>query len=385
VEHNPHNIGTKDYFYRSFYKNNVTGLISDKIYDLMEDDLTVNRGYLKRHRNRNKAMVREETLFNEISVVPHEEVLPSYWRDLMKVKPLSAKTTFDDFVDGLRESMLKFIYENWDSNKFHFMLHSSGWDSRTMSAVMRVAYENLGAEAFGDFVFVCWGDEVPVFKKIMERKGWKKVNYITLHHHDDAFYSYFFDFKKLYKYLNGTSSYPLNEIYWALDILRGDERIPDDDDKIEMWFSSHANRVFSEVIWQKENIIQEYSDKNFYDISSNYYSAMPCKVVIPIINYYTMKHIMESDFKPKKGIKQRISRKLNPELRGLPRVRIPTGQVIPKKYQLKMMKDYNNSWYAQNLKPEATPYMLIRHNNWWLHWSAAALIDYAISKGINVE
>ena len=71
MEHNPHNIGTKDYFYRSFYKNNVTGLISDKIYDLMEDDLTVNRGYLKRHRNRNKAVVREETLFNEISVVPH--------------------------------------------------------------------------------------------------------------------------------------------------------------------------------------------------------------------------------------------------------------------------------------------------------------------------
>lgn len=387
MERNPNNVGIKDYFYRRFYKNNVTGRISDKIYDLTDiDKLTVNRQYVFHHYHfEERHGPTGNTLFKEFSAMPYEEVLPPYWRELMKVKPKTIKVDFDGFISRFKEAMMSFVDRNWDSNKFHLVLHSSGWDSRILSYFLREVYENRGKEDFGGFMFVCWGDEGLVFKQIMERKGWDKRNYLTLPHHDDAFYSYSFNFEKVYKYLNGPTSYPLNEIYWALDILRDNEQIPRDDDKIEMWFASHQNRVFHEIVGKRRNVIKEYLDKNYYDITANYFAAMPCKIIIPILGFEPMKCLIESDLEIPRRMRAKMAKELNPELKGLPRIRIPTGQEIPGKYLAQIEKDYRSSWYGINVDPDIAVCPYVRHNTFWFRWAAASITEFFISKGINVE
>lgn len=367
--------------YRRFYRNSVTGRVSDKIYDFTDiDELTLNNKY---HYCVSGADL--QTPFKEITVVPYEGALPHYWFDMMKIQPRTKKVTLNSFMDEFRIELTKWIDENWDANKFHFILHSSGWDSRIISAILRKLYEKRGKEDFGDFVFVCWGEEIPAFKKIMQLKGWEKNDYRVLPQFDDTFYSYFFNFKNAYKYLNGASTYPLNEIYWALDTLRHDEKIPERNDEIEFWFAYHFNLMFQELIGRKSNTVKEFLDKNYYDITTNYLSSMPCKVVAPIDGEGVVEHMIESDIEDGCGLRSRIAHILNPELENIPRIHVPTGQLIPPNYLTQIKRDYDRSWYGQNIQREAKTHNLINYNPFWLHWSIASLVEYYISRGVDVK
>lgn len=381
MKHNPNNIGIKDYFYTRFYRNNITGLVSDKIYDFTDvDELTFNNKY--RYRVSGADL---QTPFKEITVVPYKEVLPPYWFDLMKVKPRTKKVTLNGFMDGFKNALTKFIDKNWTSDKFHFVLHSSGWDSRILSAVLRELYEKRGREGFGRFVFVCWGAEIPAFRKIMQLKGWSRNDYFLLPQFDDAYYQYFFDFKNACKYLNGSSSYPVNEIYWALDVLKRSGKVTASYEETEFWFAHHFNIVFHELVGQSKNTIKEFLDKHYYDTATNYLSSMPCKVISTIDGLEPMRHIIESDIEKQTGLRHRIAKRLNPELGAIPRVRIPTGQLIPQKHLSQIKQDYDNSWYGKNIRQEMEVPTLLKHNPFWVHWSTASIIDYYISKCVNIE
>ncbi len=367
--------------YRRLYRNSVTGKVSDKIYDFTDvDELTFNNKY--RYRVSGADL---QTPFKEITVVPYEEVLPSYWFDLMKVKPRTKKVTVDGFMDGFKNALMKFIDKKWTSDKFHFVLHSSGWDSRILSAILRELYEKRGRKAFGRFVFICWGAEIPAFKKIMQRKGWSRNDYLLLPRFDDAYYSYFFDFKNACKYLNGSSSYPVNELYWALDVLRRSGKVTASNEETELWFAHHFNYAFLQLIGRRRNPIKAFLDENYYDLATNYLSSMPCKIVSPIDGLEPMRHIIESDIDKQTGLRQRIAKRLNPELGAIPRVRIPTGQLIPKRYLRQIKRNYDRSWYGRNIRRGLDIQPLLKHNPFWVHWSTAALIDYYISEGVNIE
>lgn len=366
--------------YRRLYRNSITGQVSDKIYDFNVDELTFNNKYCYRASGASL-----QTPFKEITVVPYEEVLPSYWFDLMKVKPRTKKVTLDSFMDGFKDALMKFIDKNWASDKFHFVLHSSGWDSRILSAVLRELYEKRGREGFGRFVFVCWGAEIPEFRKIMRRKGWSRNDYLLLSQFDDAYYSYFFDFKNACKYLNGPSSFPLNEIYWALDVLKRNKKINASNEETEFWFAHHFNIVFQELVGRKRNTIKEFLDRNYYDLATNYLSSMPCKVVSPLDGWEPMKHIIESDIKPQRMLREKIAKRLNPELSDIPRVRIPRRQLIPERYLKQIKRDYDASWYGRNIRQGLEVHPLLEHDLFWVHWSTASLIDYYIAQGVNIS
>lgn len=367
--------------YRRLYRNSTTGQVSDKIYDFTDvDELTFNNKY---HYRVSGADL--QTPFKEITVVPYEEVLPSYWFNLMKVKPRTRKVTLEGFMDGFKDALMKFIDKIWTPDKFHFVLHSSGWDSRILSAVLRELYEKRGRKAFGRFVFVCWGAESSAFRKIMQLKGWSRSDYLLLPQFDDAYYSYFFDFKNACKYLNGPSSYPLNEIYWALDVLRRNKKIRASDEKTELWFAHHFNYAFLQLIGRRRNPIKAFLDENYYDLATNYLSSMPCKVISPIDGLEPMRHIIESDIDKQTGLRLRIAKKLNPELANIPRIHVPAGQLIPHKHLAQIKEDYDGSWYGRTIRQGLEVQPLLKHHPFWVHWSTASLIDHYISKGVNIE
>lgn len=80
----------------------------------------------------------------------------------------------------LVEALIKTIEKNWDGNKIHVQAHSSGYDSRLLSFIIKKLYNKYGKEWLGEMYFICWQPEIDQFLRIMEYEGWSDDHIILI-------------------------------------------------------------------------------------------------------------------------------------------------------------------------------------------------------------
>jgi len=110
------------------------------------------------------------TFFNEIEVVLKD--VPAGIRSLYGRKPGEKKIEVGYLAELGVKALEEAVVSQWDSQKIHIMPHSSGYDSRLISAMLMRLAERNGIEWLGEMRFVCWEPEIRYFRKLMDYMGW---------------------------------------------------------------------------------------------------------------------------------------------------------------------------------------------------------------------
>ena len=359
------------------YRNIETERESSKIYEVIKNKATINSEYKIR-----KYYVNDHnTLFKEIRIVPYKDVIPKEW--LFKTERRKRALSEVEFADGLIKTLRKYIKKVWSQKKHHAVFHSSGWDSRIISTIIRKLYEELGDRWLGEIKFVCFGSECKIVKTILEAEGWKDDIPLILPL-DTSYYVSNLDFQRAWKYVNGYAPYPVNNFYWSVNELTKRHLIPENPSKTQVWAASYFNELIKVTSPQKTVMIDPFLRKYYYSTYSHFVSALSHDVIQPILNHDTLRFVLEAKTtfheNPRILVVKRLDRKLADVLPCPPSTRPP----IPRFYLKKIREDYENSWYGTNIlqSPKFTGKLL--YSDWWSAWSAASFIEHLIKQGVHV-
>lgn len=356
--------------------NTETGNLAKTIYDVVDDEFTLNKGFIAA-----SYYSSPRTILKEVRTVPYTAVIPPWWNTLSRIPINNKQTKLDDFMQRFIEILSDYIHSIWDPKAMHVFLHSSGYDSRILSSIILNLYREYGEDWLGDILFVCFGEESKSFEKIMKTEAWNEDQYISLSKLENKSYlESNLDFDIAWKRLNGPADYPISNCHWAIDELRERELLPPDFKDTELWGASYFNEVFQKLQNNRRNPVTAFLKKYYYSRVVDFSSAIPLSFIQPLLNLGSIRHILQSKVVIPDDIRQRIINKINPELSDIPRipdvtVRVPIGMGD------KLIKQYNNSWYGTINKNKVRGYTSeIKSSPWWSHWTAASFIEYLRGK-----
>jgi hypothetical protein len=142
-------------------------------------DLTLRVPYAFKNRLERPLPFSQKTMFWEIQATS-EDINPHIGALLPRVKN-HISVDQGELATRVVRAIEIFIEKFWVSKKFHFMMHSSGHDSRILSYILKKLHKKLGDDWLGQVVFCCWPPEVNEFFTIMDWMGWDKKHLLPFH------------------------------------------------------------------------------------------------------------------------------------------------------------------------------------------------------------
>lgn len=131
------------------------------------------------------AMLMAHDRFARTSLVKRIVSLPRAWSDVVEelmdedscgLRDIEARELAKRAVQALKWHLQR----SWVAGATYLMQHSSGFDSRLISSLLRQMKQEMGEE-FGRVIFVCWQPEIEKFKKIMAYQGWPAEDVVTVY------------------------------------------------------------------------------------------------------------------------------------------------------------------------------------------------------------
>jgi len=350
--------------------NTENGEHSKRIYDLIPEGFTLDKGFVASSYYRTP-----KTIIKEVRTLPYNSVLPSWWATISRIPLKKEINRLDAFMQRFIEILSDYIYSIWDPKTHHVILHSSGYDSRILSSIILDLYNKYGEEWLGEIIFVCFGEESKSFEKIMEVEGWDEDQYISLSKiNSKSYLEDNLDFKTAFKRLNGPADYPISNCYWAIDELIKRDLAPSKN--TELWAASYFNEVFNKLQNSGRNSISKFLKKYYYSRVVDFSSVIPVPFIQPLLNFGSIRHIIQSRVNVSSDIRLNIIHQINPSLSDIPRIPDVTVQV-PTEMGDKLMKQYKESWYGKMNKNKVRVYTnQIQSSPWWSHWTAASLCEW---------
>jgi hypothetical protein len=266
------------------------------------------------------------------------------------------------------------MYDAWDASKFNLVFHSSGYDSRVISWMVRKIHNEKG----GNVLFVCFPPELELMRDIMYYEGWDSSQI--------AFYDDYltentdtFNFSTLHEQFNGISMYPLNRPYCCVEYLKKAGIIPHDN--LLIW----GGGFFNEIAKAKSTVNDFISRYYYHQYSKNI--TVIKNYIMPVTNFKTMKVFFESmPVTDANSLRLDLVRLLDKGLSELPRGTwySPNTRIHVKVYN-KLVQDYKNSFYYKNTKGVFEPSPFVANNkDWWYKCCLASFIDRCIRNGVEV-
>jgi len=369
---------------KKLFENKQTGDRSSRIYDVLSENLTIDKNHVAKYYYND-----HKTLFDEINIIPYYDVLDmDIINKLSALKFKSKKISVRYFQISIIRILSDFIEKYWDNKKNNIVFHSSGYDSRLLSGIIRRIYNRRGDDWLGNILFICLTPEHEKFLKIMRYEGWYPNQFCICPIEEGLR----LDFDNAWKELNGTSSYPVNGVYHGVKYAKMIGRILSGDDKIRIMSMSFLNELFlllreiTDKNLETKNVVHAFFSKYYYSMYSDFQSVHNCEVVTPILNFDILKLFLESDVEVAVDMRKNIVKMMDMDLYNLERypdmVMFVNSDVFTKS-----IRNYTNSWYGKNIKPEAADiaFRKIAHGEWWSAWSAASFTEHLIKNGYKIS
>lgn len=125
--------------FRNKYLNNRDSKSVNFMKNIESGPLTLDRNY--NYLNANTA----KTPFKEVSIID--------WKKLFNIENINSFIDSNDRhkkpflnLQKVIDTLYEYIYNVWDSSKFNLMFHSSGYDSRILSYLIKKVYDKKGVE-----------------------------------------------------------------------------------------------------------------------------------------------------------------------------------------------------------------------------------------------
>jgi len=350
---------------KSKYINTIDSTTTNFMKDVSNGPLTLNKNYAY--------------LSKSITNTPFTEVDILDWRQVFDIESInsfinSSNRTAPLKLNKVLDTMYEYIYNTWDISKFNVMFHSSGYDSRILSHMIKRVYDERG----GNILFVCFPNEENLMADIMRYEGWddSQFTFYTDYLSEDT---EAFDFKYLFEQFNSPSAFPFSRPYSCIKYLKKTEVIPKEN--LCLWGGAFFNETFKAKgtlpTFIKTYYYHRYSKSGFEDTPQH-----------PIVNFDTLKVIYEA--RPSSSpdsTRLALVKLLDKNLASLARGSWLTPKTIlnPKIYN-KLVNDYKNSFYYKNIDQEFDPAPCVADNKeWWYKCSLASYIDYYIENDVEIN
>lgn len=286
-------------------------------------------------------------------------------------------------IEEMYETLKKAIQEEWDYSLFHIGAHSSGYDSRLISKILK----ELGLA--DDTLFIeCMGEK-DTFREIAEIQ---KLSYLIYNEQapPDKLFASFLQFDGFWEKFNGVVSYPINVWFDVYKELVKQEVIPSQFQGITGYGSDETNKALRGQLWP---LVGKDFELYFYwhkMLQLNLFNLYGNNWIHPFWNGNILKK-----FKVLKNITQlsggqKLSRKLTsiyvPELnhiRGLKSEDLTEYRIVNEDIMKQIVQDYENSWYGKHI--QAKPTNVINYYQWWGHYCAASLCEHLLDLGYKIN
>lgn len=311
------------------------------------------------------------TVFNEVSMVPFTNARKEeeeFFADLFKTtnERKDHKAVFKCLVDIIRDV--------WSSEKFHLIMHSSGYESRLISSAIKKVYEEEGKSWLGDVLFIVMKTEDREFKEIMQYQGWKKDQY-TVYENDkpaDEYFERSFEFSNAWERLNGWTAYPVN-LWWEPVEWAQELNLVPGDDQLQCWAGYGRNELAKDLPNVNLYRWKQYHRPMF---------STPMKGGNWILPFYSFDYIQAMI---KYGIRDSLSvlKNFDPVLTKMKRS-VGAERTITTKFLSKVVDDYQRSFYGK-MFPDVKPTVKISYSKWWGVWCLASLCEHLLSEGYELS
>jgi len=364
------------------FRNKETGEKSNRFLRVLPRRLTVKPGYVQRDLDPGTYA----TLFREVEIVPMLETLDCEGLALLKMPAGTVSETREEFLARLMAAFEKFIEDNWSPTKFHVVAHSSGFDSRFISAMIKRIYKRRGSIWLGDVIFVCTGNECAGFEQVMKFEGWDETRYALFSDWQD-FYKFTLDFDQVWKWANGAMMFTRSPNVYMIEKLQELGRAPADENEIQVWCGYDSNTLFT---WsnapQAGNRVEWRYDLNYrYHESLDFYKAG--EEVNPFQSYDVLAVTISSQVRFGSNLRAALYEFFDPALAAIPRSDSKWRTMTSEQVQQKR-EEYLASWYGRNVYPEAVNVITPAtwgYADWWSYWTSAALIEYLLASGYEIS
>jgi len=353
-----------------WFRNRATGAISHKLAEVLPHKLTVRRDF----------DFTTATMFDEVEIVPFEETLNSAERALRTAKERGDRMELDQYLRAYEDVLTAAIEAAWNPAKFKIVLHSSGWDTRITSALVRDIYERRGDDWLGDVLFACFGGEGPAFRAVMQREGWGGWQHFN-HVDYGAYFDRCTDFEAVGAHVNHLQSFALDFYYVMVRELQRLGLVPEDDVEIQIWtgyWGTYMDRGtggkkfmdWLERLYHSHQVLGLYTVDDAQDAFGD---------------YRFIRFVLENRAPIGGSVRKAWLTWHDPELSAIERTQ-PRDHTPPVPAHLvqRTVDDYRRSWYGQHVAPgaescaSATP---IHNRPWWMWWTRAAMCEHLLRQG----
>lgn len=350
---------------KQWYRNNINDKVSSKIVDIVDKNNTI--GNIPHVGN-----VVTKTLFNEIDIVNYDDMFDTSLlkKDNIKTKNLSKKEFIVQFIDLFKES----VFDNWEQDKFHIILHSSGFDSRILASIILKLRKELGESWFGTTKFLCFSPEQELARKIINYYGIDDSDFM---YYDLSVTEEWSNFEKCYDYLNGASFNPINLTRLATNEIEKIYNI----ENYQIFSAGYFNEIFDWSYFNRCEVSPIEFLKKYYLHSYSQFASSIQKghVIYPILNPHMLNFLSDTNISLSKIIRKDILKFIDPILHNFENIflyKIYLNEKTAKKIQ----NDYNTSIYGKRIKAEVPNERTIQVNTFWYNWSSASFYENLINK-----
>lgn len=353
---------------KRYYQNVKTGRASPLLRDVIKDRVTINPSF----DCGNRRGTWHGSPFKEIETMPPAVTVPSGIHC-----GGSNRVEISDLFDEICAS----IERNWRSDKFHVVFHSSGWDSRIISAAIKRLGEKNGPEWLGAVLYLANRWEAEKSGDIISSQDLEDfVAYIGGEH----FYSSLINFGYVWKKTNAPTPLPGNLWWYLVDRPQGMGLLPEDSE-LQGFSGYWANET-----WKcfarggLEDWLKKYTGWYYYNVMA----ALPQK--IPLMEYpMTDVKVLRMIPHARGGNGDRLRRAVAdfacPEAKDIPNLGLDDrGHPIAEWLRDHCRKVYAGSWYAQNVRKDWETPETSEFSNEWGWWGLASLCEELVRSGVDV-
>ena len=339
--------------------------------------------------------IKRNSLFKEIEVISLS--IPEFMRSLFK-KRVRVKTIKPEVLAStLVDRITSFMENNWNTSKAHIMPHSSGYDSRLISVILKKLTDKNGVDWLGDLYFISWDPEVKGFKDIMAHEQWPEKHQIIITGKGLDFYKDAVKFDNVGRYCSDVNRF----ICYCFDyiIYKAIEGLGVNDVQI-------ISGLFSDEILRKEvskarkdtiwNNLSHFMVHFLHDI---HFEWSMYDTLLPFMSFDVIDTILDYDLPKADDLKLMMIRSLDSALADLPNYRFEYFDIIRKEgihpfYRLskpvvkEMEASFKNSWYFKNVKNVVFPELvngLVNDGIWLKEYTKAAICEYILNRGCMIN
>ena len=341
-------------------------------------------------------VVKRNSLFKEINVVslPIFEFMRPLFKRRVGTKAIKPEILANILVD----KMFSFIESNWDTFKTHIMPHSSGYDSRLISIILKKLVDKNGIDWLGELYFISWDPEVKGFKSIMVHEQWPEKHHVTITANRGLdFYKNAVEFENVGKYCSDANRF----ICYCFDYI-----IYKAIEKLNVGNVQIISGLFSDEILRKEvsknrrdviwNNLSHFMVHFLHDVR---FEWSMYDTLLPFISFGVIDTILNYDLPKADQLKLMMIKSLDKKLAGLPNYRFEYFDIIKKEgihpfYRLsktvlcEMEASFKDSWYFKNVNGVVFPKLttgLVNDSVWLKEYTKAAICEHIINRGCIVN